>query len=91
MLCVLAISPPPDPACYRSSMDRQMPLNHRAEAECRVAYRKNELQNQLRLIADLMRNVEDTIEAVAVLNQLLETQEKHEADRDRLKAELAKK
>jgi len=34
---------------------------------------------------------EDTVEAVAVLNQLLETQEKHEADRDRLKAELAKK
>ena len=53
-----------------------MLLNHLAEAECRVAYRKNELQNQLRLIADLMRNGEDTIEAVAVLNQLLETQEK---------------
>ncbi len=36
-----------------------------------------------------MRYGGDTVEAVAVLNQLIEAQEKHEADRDRLKAELA--
>ena len=72
-------------------MDRQMLLNRLAEAERRVAFSKNEVQNQYRLIADLIRDGEDTVEAVAVLNQLIETQEKHEADRDRLKVKLANK
>jgi len=69
-------------------MDRQMLLDHLVEAEQRVAGSKNDIQEQYRLIADLMRYGEDTVEVVAVLNQLIETQEKHEADRDRLKAEL---
>jgi hypothetical protein len=61
------------------------------EAEHRIAFAKNGIQEQYRLIAELMRNGEDTVEAVAVLNQLIEAQGKHEADRDRLKAELAEK
>jgi hypothetical protein len=44
-------------------MDRQMLLNHLAEAERRVAFSKNEVQNP-RLIADLMRDGHDTVEAV---------------------------
>jgi hypothetical protein len=73
------------------TMDRQMLLDHLVEAEHRVAGDKNDIQEQYRIIAVLMRNGEDTVEAVAVLNQLIEAQEKHEADRDRLKAELADK
>jgi hypothetical protein len=69
-------------------MDRQMLLDHLVEAEHRIAFAKNDIQEQYRLIAELMRNGEDTVEAV-VLNQLIEAQGKHEADRDRLKAELA--
>jgi hypothetical protein len=72
-------------------MDRQMLLDHLVEAEQRVAVGKNNIQEQYRRIAELMRHGEDTVEAVAVLNQLLEAQEKHEDDRDRLKAELAEK
>jgi hypothetical protein len=72
-------------------MDRQMLLDHLVEAEQRVAACKNDIQEQYRLIAELMRYGEDTVEAVAVLNQLSEAQDKHEADRDRLKAELAEK
>jgi hypothetical protein len=72
-------------------MDRQMLLDHLVEAEHRIAFAKNDIQEQYRLIAELMRNGEDTVEAVAVLNQLIEAQRKHEADRDRLKAELAEK
>jgi hypothetical protein len=72
-------------------MDRQTLLDQLVEAEQRVAVGKNEIQEQYRLIADLMRHGEDTVEAVAVLNQLLNAQEKHEADRDQRKAELAEK
>lgn len=68
-----------------------MLLDHLVEAEQRVAGGKNDIQEQYRLIAEFMRNGEDTVEAVAVLNQLIEAQEKHEADRNRLKAELAEK
>jgi hypothetical protein len=72
-------------------MDRQLLLDHLVTAEQRIAVGKNDIQEQYRLIAELMRNGEDTVEVVAVLNQLLEAQEKHEADLDRLKAELAEK
>ena len=74
-----------------SAMDRQMLLYHLVEAEQRTAVGKNDIQEQYRLIAELMRHGEDTVEGVAVLNQLIEAQEKHEADRDRLKVELAEK
>ena len=74
-----------------STVDRQMLLYHLVEAEQRVTVGKNDIQEQYRLIAELMRHGEDTVEAVAVLNHLIEAQEKHEADRDRLKAELAEK
>jgi len=68
-----------------------MLLYHLVEAEQRTAVGKNDIQEQYRLIAELMRHGEDTVEGVAVLNQLIEAQEKHEADRDRLKVELAEK
>jgi hypothetical protein len=38
-----------------------------------------------------MRHGEDTVEAMVVLNRLIEAQEKHEADHDRLKAEVEEK
>jgi hypothetical protein len=69
-------------------MDRQALLDHLVEAEHRVAFGSNKIQEQYRLIAELMRHGEDTVEAVSVLNKLLEAQETHEANRDRLKAEL---
>jgi len=72
-------------------MDRQMLLDHLVEAEQRIAVGKNDIQEQYRLIAELMRNGEDTVEPVAVLDQLIEAQEKREAERDRLKAKLAEK
>ena len=72
-------------------MDRQMLLDHLVEAEQPAAGGKNDMQEQYRLIAEHMRHGEDTVEAVAFLNQLIEAQEKHEADLDRLKAELAEK
>jgi hypothetical protein len=69
-------------------MNREVLLTQLVEAEHRIALCKNDIQEQYRLIADLMRNGEDTAEAIAALNQLLEAQKMHEADRDRLKADL---
>jgi hypothetical protein len=65
-----------------------MLLDCLVEAEQRVAACKDDIQEQYRLIAELMRHGEDTVEAMVVLNRLIEAQEKHEADHDRLKAEV---
>jgi len=69
-------------------MDRQALLDHLVEAEHRVAFGSNKIQEQHRVIAEFMRHGDDTVEAVSVLNKLLEAQGTHEANRDRLKAEL---
>jgi hypothetical protein len=53
-------------------MDRQILLDRLLEAEQRVAACKNDIQEQYRLIAELMRHGEDTVEAMVVLNRLIE-------------------
>jgi hypothetical protein len=71
-------------------MDRQMLLSELVRlSNASPVARTTSKNNIVSLLSSC--GMARTVEAVAVLNQLIEAQEKHEADCDRLKAELAEK
>jgi hypothetical protein len=69
-------------------MDREMILQHLAQAEEHVATGAKHLTRQRELIAKLERDGHDTSEAQVVLSQFEELQAIHIAGRDRLQEEL---
>jgi hypothetical protein len=72
---------------YRS-MDRDMLLQHLAQAEAHVAQGREHIEKQRRVISDLTSQGVDTTSADELLAQLEETQILHEAGRDRILKEL---
>jgi hypothetical protein len=71
-------------------MDRAMVLRHLEAAERHVAEGAQHIQRQREIVAKLEadQHTDAAVEARAVLETFLETQEMHEQDRDRILAEL---
>jgi hypothetical protein len=70
-------------------MDRATLLDLLARAEQHVILGKSQIDSQYRVIAKLEREGHDTTEAVELLKQFIEAQERYEADRRRLMTRLA--
>jgi hypothetical protein len=70
-------------------MDRATLIDLLARAEQHVILGKSQIDSQYRVIAKLEREGHDTTEAVELLTQFVEAQERYEADRRRLMTRLA--
>ena len=70
-------------------MDRAILLDLLARAERHVILGKRQIDGQYRVIAELEKDGHDTTEAVELLKQFIEAQERYEADRRRLMTKLA--
>jgi hypothetical protein len=71
-------------------MERAMIADHLAMAERHVAQGEGHVARQRELVAQLERDGHDTDSSLQLLNQFEDLLAIHIADRDRLKAELAK-
>lgn len=65
-----------------------MLMEQLTQAERHVAQGERLIERQRRVIAEFQRNGGDAREATRVLHQLVELQDLHIADRDRLRKEL---
>ena len=70
-------------------MDRQLLLDHLAEAEAHVALGREHIEKQHQIISLLYSRGVDTTVAKELLAELEDTQVLHEAGRNRIQAELA--
>jgi hypothetical protein len=70
-------------------MDRQTMLQHLAMAERHVTEGEIHLSRQRPLIAELDRDGHDIADARTILATMLETQQLHVEDRDRMLKELS--
>jgi hypothetical protein len=69
-------------------MQRSMMERHLAEAETAAAQGRRHVTRQEQLIVELKRDGHPTTQAEDLLRTLYETQQLHEAHRDRLRQEL---
>lgn len=70
-------------------MDRTSILDDLGQAERSMVVGKRQIDKQYRIIAELEGEGHDTEEAVELLKQFIEAQDRHERDRDRLVTKLA--
>lgn len=70
-------------------MDRSSILDDLGRAELSMVVAKRQIDEQYRVISELEEKGSDTEEAVELLKQFIEAQERHERDRDRLVTKLA--
>ncbi len=70
-------------------MDRSSILDDLGRAELSMVVAKRQIDEQYRVISELEEKGSDTEEAVELLKQFIEAQERHEQDRDRLLTRLA--
>ena len=81
----------PDAARYRRRMPyRALVEKHLAQAEVFIRDIEGRIAAQRRIIEEMAKESRDTKHAEAVLRLLKHSLELHVADRDRLRAELAK-
>jgi hypothetical protein len=71
-------------------MDRLALIERLALVEEHVAVGERTIQAQRRIVAELEKNGNDSTQARLLLKDFEQLQEKHLADRDRLKRELAR-
>jgi hypothetical protein len=70
-------------------MERAMLIALLARAEQQLAFGKEQINDQYRLIAALENDGHDTTAAINLLKEFIDTQQDNEDDRDRLLARLA--
>ncbi len=70
-------------------MDRALILSYLKAAEEHVANGERRIAKHCNLLSTLKRAGHDTTSAIALLREMEKTQAQHNADRDRLLAELA--
>ena len=69
-------------------MDRALILSYLKTAEEHVANGERRIAKHCNLVSTLKRAGHDTTSAIALLREMEKTQAQHNADRDRLRAEL---
>ena len=72
-------------------MDREMILQHLAQAREHVALGTAHITRQMEIIAELERGGHDSTEAQLLLKRFVELQVEHTKHRDRLEKELAER
>lgn len=71
-------------------MDRLALMERLALVEEHVAVGQRSIETQRRIVAELERNGNDSSQATSLLKDFEQLQERHLADRDRLKMELVR-